>query len=524
VLNAVPAHTQRRILVVDDDILSRRTLTRTLSGAGFEVEAAEDGVSALARLESQPFDLVLTDIEMPRADGFSVLRGARKIRPGMPVIVMTARRTVQECVDAMKAGARDFVTKPFHSEELLKAVRELAVEPATAPETEPASARGRETATAAKGKANVQPVAALRSFTPANGDAPTHPPARPSLEKQRWETPVPTRPARHRPAAIIGDSNAWRTTLRTAQDAAPTDTTVLLVGESGTGKEVVARLIHSASARAGQPFVAFNCGAIPPDLVESELFGHKRGSFSGATADHRGHFAEANGGTVFLDEVGELPAEHQVKLLRVLQEREIKPVGAPRPVAIDVRVIAATNRDLEEMVARGQFRQDLFYRLDVMRIQLPPLRDRPQDIGLLARHFLASHSARLQRPVELSAEAEALLLGHAWPGNVRELENALERAAIVARTGVIHCDHLPSRIARANGVGRVSGAVSTLRESGHIDLPSTLARIEWQLISEALSAANGNKTKAARALGIRRTTLNDKIERLRPNKRPTPDA
>ena len=449
------------ILVADDDA-SVRTLLRTLlTRARHIVSEAEDGKVAIDQIGAQPFDVVITDMMMPRADGFEVLRRTREKQPKTPVIMLTAEGSIRDCVEAMRAGAFNFLTKPFHHRDFQEIVDR-----------------------------------AMRSRAPEGKPAVT-----PVADEGRPQV------------ALIGDSDAIRGVIDMIERVAHTNATVLITGESGTGKEVVARLLHGSSGRSQGPFVAVNCGAIPESLVESELFGHAKGAFTGAHETRAGKFVQANGGTLFLDEIGELPLAMQVKLLRVLQEREVTAVGDGRPKAIDVRIVAATNVDLEGMVREGRFRQDLYYRLEVLPIQLPALRERFADILPLARHFLDAANRRMGTDVGISEDALALLKLYGWPGNVREMENLFERLVILNRTGTVVPDDLPKRMRAATvSSGEVAAAAAALT-AGAIDLTSTLANIEAALIEQALRQAEGNKTRAAELLGLSRTTLIDKLRR-----------
>ncbi len=446
------------VLVVDDDAQIRRMVRRIVRGLGCEVTEAEDGVDAVGKLTGTRFDLVLTDLRMPRGDGMEVLEALRDRQPGTPSVMLTAHGAINECVAAMRAGAVDFLTKPFHADELENVVRRALARPGTR------------------------------------------------------EEPKPSKTELGRPqASLIGVSPALQRVLEVVERVARTDATVLVTGETGTGKEVLARLIHGMSPRAGRPLVALNCGAIPEGLVESELFGHAKGAFTGAVERRSGKFTQADGGTIFLDEIGELPLATQVKLLRVLQDREVTPVGSADALPIDVRVVAATHRDLESMAAGGQFRQDLFYRLDVVRIDMPALRSRREDIPLLANHFLTIASVRLKRQLSFAPETLEALIRHEWPGNVRELENTVERMAILSPDDLIAPVHLPPRVQQAGPVP--AGVVKpSLPEEG-IDLQEALEAIEERLIAEALRRADGNKTLAARLLGLNRTTLIEKLKR-----------
>jgi len=394
-------------------------------------------------------DVVISDIRMPGVTGVEILAAARAADPETPVILMTAQATLQSAVQAVNEGAFYYVQKPFRNDELLAIVRR-AVE---------------------------------------------HRKLR--VENQTLRQEIRRRTGSGRP---IGESSRWIDVLKLAETVAPTDSTVLLQGESGTGKEVVARYIHDLSTRTNGSFLSINCGALPESLLESELFGHVKGSFTGAVKDKTGLFAAASGGTFFLDEVGEMAPATQVKLLRTLQQREVLPVGATEAISVDARLIAATNRDLERDVKTGQFRSDLFYRLNVIAIHLPPLRDRRDDIPLLVDALLARHGGDKR----VTDDAMEVLCAYAWPGNVRELENALERALIVAR-GEITPDTLPERVVSRAGERLV-------RDNAHAE--PTLDVIERAYIRWVLETQGGNKTKAAEVLGIDPSTLHRKLQRM----------
>jgi DNA-binding NtrC family response regulator len=449
------------ILIADDDPAVRGLLRTTLSRCGQTTTEAEDGQVAIELLAASAFEVVITDLTMPRADGFEVLRRARELQPRTPVIVLTAEGSIRDCVSAMKAGAFNFLTKPFNPRDLLGLV-----------------------------------ATAARTRTPGGGG-----PTGRGRDEGRPQV------------ALVGDSKAMQQVIGVVERVARTNATVLVMGESGTGKEVVARLLHGSSGRPTGPFIAVNCGAIPESLIESELFGHAKGAFTGANEARAGKFMQAHGGTLFLDEVGELPLSMQVKLLRVLQEREVTPVGESQARIVDVRIIAATNVDLEAMVRERRFRQDLFYRLEVLPIRLPALRERFDDIVPLARHFLDAANRRLGSTVELGEDALALMKAYAWPGNVREMENLFERLVILSPSGTIRADDLPERMrGQATSSSAVVEASSDLAR-GNIDLVATLAAIEDSLIEQAIRQADGNRTRAAELLGLSRTTLVDKLKR-----------
>jgi two-component system response regulator HydG len=427
-----------RVLVVDDEPKLGRYVAQLLGLDGHQVVRAAGGREALALLAEDAFDVVVTDLRMPEVDGLAVLRAARS-RPGPPeVVLMTAHATAESAVEAMKAGAADYVTKPFSMDELRLRVQRLATQRA----------------------AEAQRAGLIARLTPE----------------------------------LIAESAAMKEALAAARQVAPTDATVLLLGESGTGKSQLARFIHYQSKRAQGPFVEVHCAALPETLLEGELFGHERGAFTGATQRKQGHLAAAQGGTVFLDEIGEIPPATQVKLLRFLQERTFVPLGSTEQRTVDARVVSATNRDLDAAVREGEFRQDFYYRLNVFTIRVPPLRERPEDVRRIAERLLAARGWPAEK---LSSGAWDRLLAHRWPGNVRELENALERALIVAGEGEIRPEHL------AIGAGPEPGTRSADLLGEGFDLDAH----ERELVFAALERAGGNKTHAAKLLGITRRRL-----------------
>ena len=393
-----------RLLIIDDDEALRDSLQLVLAGEGYEAHCAADAEEALAWLDRSAFEVVLCDLRMPGMDGMELLPQLVRRLPDSTVVMMSAYGTQELAIEAMQRGAYDYLTKPFEPAELLLTLRK---------------ARERER---------------LRSRT--------------SLLEREVERVSGERP-------IVAASAPMIEVLELLERAAPYKTSVLLTGESGTGKEVLARAIHDQSPRRSEAFVAVNCGAIPENLLESELFGHARGAFTGADRARRGLFVEADGGTLFLDELGELPLPLQVKLLRVLQEEEVRPVGEAKPRAIDVRVLAATARDLESMIAQGDFREDLYYRLNVMEVRVPPLRERRQDIPLLVDHFFARSCTQLGKPLQrVGDDALERLVAYSWPGNVRELENVIERAVLLTDTDPVRPAALPESIGRPQGPGR----------------------------------------------------------------------
>ncbi|WP_437804963.1 sigma-54-dependent transcriptional regulator [Sorangium sp. So ce1078] len=448
---SIPPNTTR-VLVVDDEPGLRQVLTIAFRRQGYEVVLAPGAHAALEaiRQNPQPFPLILTDLVMPDGSGIEVLTAAKARSSATEVIVMTAHSTVESALDAMRHGAYDFVTKPFSPAEL--------------------------TALAAKALEKSSIVAENQRL-------------RAQLERLDLPSrePLGTSAAMQRIAELIGK-------------IAPTRTTVLITGESGTGKERVARAIHDQSDRASRPFLVVNCGALPEALMESELFGHEKGSFTGAGARSMGLFREADGGTLLLDEIGELPASLQVKLLRVLQERKVRPVGAAAEIAVDVRVLAATNRNVEVEVREGRFRQDLYYRLNVIRIELPPLRERPGDISRLAERFLRRFAAELGKDVRgLTTDAVRALDAYSFPGNVRELENMMERAVALAGGPSIGLGDLPSAVA-----GHSASPAPLLAQlpPGGCMLDEVIGEVERRLILQALERTGGVRKAAAKLLGV----------------------
>jgi two-component system response regulator AtoC len=454
----------RSILVADDEPSIRHVLSLVLADHGYEVRAVSDGEEALRELAARDYDVLLCDVRMPRRDGLSVLRQALAEHPGLTVLVMSAYGSQQQALEAVGAGAYDYVQKPFKPEEIVFVLR--------------------------KAEERERLLRENRRLKRAQGPEP--------MER------------------ILGESESLRALLRQVTKLAPVGTTVLVTGESGTGKELIARALHERSPRAAMPFVAVNCGAIPAGLIESELFGHAKGAFTDARTARSGLFSEANGGTLFLDEVGELPLSAQVKLLRVLQEGELRPVGESRVERVDVRVIAATLRDLSRLVERGEFREDLYYRLNVVNLRVPPLRERREDVPLLARAFISRFNRELNRepPVEgLSSEAEALLSAYGWPGNVRELENAMERAVLLAEGVHILPDNLPEKLWTApSASGAGPGPSAALQPGGDLSLKRAMRELEETYIRAALRRTKGNRTRAAEVLDISHRALLYKIK------------
>jgi DNA-binding NtrC family response regulator len=453
-----------RILIVDDEPSLRRALARLLLSRGMAVITADDGAKAMQVLSEQQVDVALVDLMMPQVDGLQLLEHVKAHHAEVEVIIMTAFADVETAVKAVRAGAYHFLTKPFRSNDEVVLTVSKAVE------------RRR-----------------LVNHTMR-------------LEKKLEQM--------EKFGELIGNSPLMQEVYRLALGVAPTSSTVLLLGESGTGKELTARAIHQHSNRADKPFVAINCSAIPVDLVESELFGHVRGAFTGATATRAGLFETADGGTIFLDEVGDLPPLAQVKLLRTLQEGEVKRVGSNATKSVDVRVVAATNIDLRDRIATGKFREDLFYRLNVIAIHMPSLRDRPEDIPLLAFHFLRKYAARVGNAVSrISPQALTALQSQRWPGNVRELENAIEHAVVFCRTDTLQLHDLPSHSASQSGGGASARKSSEPAALGLMDLPYNDAKrralqdFETSYLSALLERAGGNVSEAARQAGLDRSNF-----------------
>jgi two-component system response regulator HydG len=448
---------QPSVLVVDDESSILDTLRILLRKDGYEVATAQGGKAGLEQIRSGNHSIVLTDVRMPQVSGLDILKAAKDQDPETPVILMTAQASLQTAIQAVNEGAFYYIQKPFSNDELLAILRRACE---------------------------------FRSIR---------------VENKQLKQDFRRKADRAQVTRPIGKSRRFVDVLKLAEQVAPTDSTVLIQGESGTGKEVIARYIHNLSNRADGPFLSINCGALPETLLESELFGHVKGSFTGAVRDKQGLFAAARGGTFFMDEVGEMPPSLQIKLLRVLQEREVIPVGATEAIPVDVRIIAATNRDLEEEVRRGNFRADLFYRLNVIALELPALRDRKEDLLALMESFLQDLAAERRRePKALSAEAMDAVMVYDWPGNVRELQNALEHAVVMSRGDLIEPGALPERITRRKKEPLVADRV---QPNPSLDV------VERAYIMWVLQAEGGNKTRAAEVLGIDPSTLYRKLSR-----------
>jgi two-component system NtrC family response regulator len=441
-----------RILVVDDEPAQRELVAGFLRKQGFEVVLAGDGKEALARFKQDAFTLVLTDQRMPGVSGLELLAALRAVTPEVAVIVMTAYGTIETAVAAIKAGAADYLTKPLNLDELLHRIRAVG-------ERQRLLSENRE--------------------------------LRLALAE------------RHRVEGIVGESGRMQQVLSLVHRVAGSDATVLIQGESGTGKELIAKAIHYASRRAAGPLVTVNCAALPESLLEAELFGHEKGAFTGATIGRQGRFEVAHGGTLFLDEIGDVPLHLQVKLLRVLQEREFERVGSSRPIPVDIRLIAATHRDLSALVKAGAFRDDLYYRINVVTIVVPPLRERREDLPALIDHFVRKSAEANRKPIMgVTREARDLLLRYDYPGNVREVENLIERAVVLTRDEVIGRADLPLTLQ--------DPAAEPTEAPG---LTAAVEALERRMIREALARANGVQTRAAEALGLSERVLRYKLRK-----------
>jgi nitrogen regulation protein NR(I) len=459
---------KKQVLIVDDEPNLRKILAAQLSRDGYDVMTAEDGEQGLSMLREHHIDLVVTDLKMPKVDGMTLLREALREDPELPVVMITAHGTVDTAVEALKTGAFDYLTKPFDKDE----VRQIVAK-------------------------------ALKTRQLAGEEA------------------TRTAPATSARFGIIGSSPELMGVYSVLERVADTPTTVLITGESGTGKELVARALHENSSRKDKPFIKVNCAAIPKELIESELFGYERGAFTGAVGSKPGRFELANGGTLFLDEIGEVPVEMQVKLLRALQESEFERVGGIKTIRVDVRLVAATNRDLKRLIAAGTFREDLFYRLNVVPIRLPALRERTSDVPLLVEHFLSKFNGRLKKHVAgVEEEALDVLKAHPWPGNIRELENVIERAVLFCDGTTLRGQDLPHEVqgapqATAAPVTDADLQAALASEGGlkeHVKV--AMSRLERELVSRALTQTGGNVTHAARLLKISRKGLQLKMKEL----------
>jgi len=470
---------RKQILIADDEPNLRRVLSAQLQRDGYEVHAVEDGERAVAALAEHHIDLVISDLRMPKVDGLGLLKHVVERYPDVPVIMITAHGTVDTAVEALKLGAYDFVTKPFDKTEFRNVVAKAS--------------RTRELS-------------------------------------QREVAPDATQRGRYR---LIGQSAAMLDVYNVIEKVADTPSTVLITGESGTGKELIARALHENSSRKSQPFIRVNCAAIPRDLIESELFGYEKGAFTGAVTSKPGRFELAHEGTLFLDEIGEIPVNMQVKLLRALQERELERVGGIKTIEVDVRLIAATNRDLAKDIADGRFREDLYYRLNVVHLHLPPLRERTQDVPLLVEHFIVTFNGRLKKNVQgVAPEAMERLLSYPWRGNIRELENVIERCLLFCEDEKIGVGDLPPEVRRGSeppdalqtpssppvSAGTASAGRGESDEGSGAGLKEAVreatVRVERELIERALRQTGGNVTHTARLLKISRKSLQTKMKEL----------
>jgi len=448
------------IHIIDDEPVIHDVLAQLLTSEGYEVEISSSGEEALEKFPSHSFDVILLDLLMPGMDGIEVLRRIKRIDPLAAVIIITAYGSVESAIEAMKIGAHDYVQKPFKHDDLLLTLAKAMERKRLQDE-------------------NVRLKDELR---------------------QRYGF-----------ANIIGKSQAMKGVFDLVKAAAPTRSTILLQGESGTGKELVARAIHMNSNRAEAPFVTVNSGSLPPDLLESHLFGHVKGAFTGAVALKKGLFEAADKGTIFFDEISSINLETQAKLLRVMQEKEFMRLGGTQTIKVDVRILAATNTDIEELIAARAFRSDLFYRLNVIKIEIPPLRDRKEDIPLLVKHFIDVYSRENHKEIEgVSEDVFEILDAHAWPGNVRELENLVERAVVLSRSNVITRASLPPFLLRRESVDDES--MIAAEES--LDLRDRTQAYQKKIILAALRKTKGVQNKAAKLLGVKPTTLNEMIKRL----------
>jgi len=445
----------RRVLIADDEESIRHVLTELLSERGYEVRAVADGDEAARELAARDYDALVTDVRMPRLNGLDLIRAAQSISPETTIIVMSAYGSHDLAIEALKAGAYDYLGKPFRPDEVLLVLRKAE-----------------------------------------------------ERERLRRENLILRREMSRRAPQLVAEGPAMKEVLRVVHKVAPAPTTVLIEGESGTGKELIARALHDLSPRAERPFVAVNCGAIPAPLIESELFGHTKGAFTDARTAKRGLFEEADGGTLLLDEIGELPPPVQPALLRVLQQGEVRRVGDARSTRVDVRVLASTNRDLASQVQAGRFREDLYYRLNVVQVRLPPLRERQEEIGQLAERLIARHAERIGvASRRLSPRALELLQRYRWPGNVRELENALERALVLSEDDEIGPDALPDAVQRTLAPEPVPGRL----DPDDLSVKRAQRVLEADLIRRALERTQGNRTRAAELLELSPRALLYKI-------------
>lgn len=450
---------QKRILIVDDEKNIQLVLSAILNAGGHFTECANNGYEALEHIQSDHFDLIITDLKMPKMDGLELLKSIQEDQPDIPLIMISAHGTVQEAVEAMKNGAFDYITKPFDKDHILETVEK-----------------------------------ALK----AGMESRQHLPGQPTGEVEKMLN-------------IVGASQEMKTILKQIKTLASLETTVLLYGETGTGKELLAKCLHQMSPKSKEPFIAVSCASLPPNLMESELFGHQKGSFTGAIETRPGRFELANGGTLFLDEISEIDLNIQVKLLRVLQEKQIERIGGVKTIDLDCRIVCATNKNLEDLVKEGKFREDLFYRINVVPINIPPLRDRRSDIIPLAKSFIEKISTKINRTIpDISPEAEILLENYNFPGNVRELENIIESTLVFLKGNIITPQYLPKYI---TGQDEIDDDNDEQTEDFKESVEKSVARLEKRLIIDALSKTDGNRTHAANMLGLSRRGLQFKIKK-----------
>ncbi len=458
---AEPAGEEGRILVIDDEPIIREVLHDILTRAGYDITTAPDAETGLAALEAEEFDLVVLDLMLPGIGGFETLKMLKERDPDRLIVMITAYGSIETAVQAMRMGAHDYLTKPFKNEDVLRTVR--------------------------NGLRHRRLLTENRTLRRA------------LQEHARF-------------GELVGRTKRMQDLYRLIEQVGPSRSTVLVQGESGTGKELVAQAIHRASGRSAPAFVVVNSGSIPADLLESNLFGHVRGAFTGAIQTKKGLFEVADGGSIFFDEISTIKPEVQAKLLRVIQEKEFLPLGAIQSVHVDVRIIAATNIDLMDLVKRGEFREDLYYRLNVINLKLPPLRERREDIPLLVDHFTSKYAAENLKDIRgVTPEVMTLLLEYAWPGNVRELENVIERAVVLSNGPDIGLDLLPETFQKA-GIKVMRPVIPT---DGPFSFYETIESFEREIILETLKSVNGVQRRAAALLGLKATTLNEKIKRLK---------
>lgn len=455
-----PEHIEKQILIIDDEENMQHMLSSMLKRSGYRVDTASNGLEGLKKIEVVSYDFILCDVKMPKMDGMAFLKAMQNKIDNVSIIMMSAYGTVDTAIRAMKLGAYDYISKPFKTDEVYLTLKK-------------AEERERLKQENVALKAHIEKIEDTYRFS-----------------------------------KMVAGSGKMQAVFRLAKKVAQYDTTVLIIGESGTGKELVARGIYISGKRSKKPFVTINCGEIPENLLESELFGYQKGAFTGADQNKRGLFEEADQGTIFLDEIGEMPVLLQVKLLRVLQEMEIRPIGSSKIKKIDVRVIAATSKNLEYEIKNGRFREDLYYRLNVLSISLPPLRDRREDIPLLCRHFINRFSKSLNKePKEISPQAMSIMIEHDWPGNVRELENAIERAIVLSESHLLSPEHFPPRLSHTPGM-----AIPSESLEGY-SLKQEKKRMEKAFIEKALEETHGNRTKASQLLEISHPSLLSKIKK-----------